>query len=305
MSRDYPQADAAIEKALQAAPTDAEVLASASLTDLRHEDRDAAVAKLERARELDPRSFFTVSRLAQPVCCTAPVRRCRGGVQHRLLLQPGDLGMIGGLAMARAGAGKLDEARAGIRAAIESGVPAPAIAAQLAGRQEVSWILEDKDRQLVFRLTPQAFDNDRAWWGQSLAAAYWQAGDPARARFYADSSLAESKRQAEASPRDAQLQVLYGLVLAYAGHAAEARAAVARAQAAPDDPAADIESYIIVNAVRIELALGNPSGALDILEKNMALAGMPSPAHARARPDVCVAAGQSEVREAGEGDVRT
>ena len=102
-------------------------------------------------------------------------------------------------------------------------------------------------------------------------------GIPARARFYADSSLAESKRQAEASPRDGQLQVLYGLVLAYAGHAAEARAAVARAQAAPDDPAADIKSYVIVNAIRIELALGNPSGALDILEKNMALAGMPSP----------------------------
>ena len=52
---------------------------------------------------------------------------------------------------------------------------------------------------------------------------------------------------------------------------------MARAQAAPDDPAADIKSYVIVNAIRIELALGNPSGALDILEKNMALAGMPSP----------------------------
>ena len=52
---------------------------------------------------------------------------------------------------------------------------------------------------------------------------------------------------------------------------------MARAKAVPDDPSVDIESYVIVNAVRIELALGNPSGALDILEKNMALAGMPSP----------------------------
>ena len=84
--------------------------------------------------------------------------------------------MISGLAMARTGAGKLDEARAGIRAAIESGVPAPSIAAQMSGRQEVSWILDEKDRQVVFRLTPQAFDNDRAWWGQSLAAALLAGG---------------------------------------------------------------------------------------------------------------------------------
>ncbi len=64
----------------------------------------------------------------------------------------------------------------------------------------MSWIMEDNDRQLVFRLTPQAFDNDRAWWGQSLATAYWQAGDTARARAYADSAMAESKRQADDSP---------------------------------------------------------------------------------------------------------
>ncbi len=83
VTRDYAQSDAAIERALQAAPSNAEVLASASLADVRHGDRDAAVAKLERARELDPRSFFTLGRLAALYCgpsvagrtprrCTAP-----------------------------------------------------------------------------------------------------------------------------------------------------------------------------------------------------------------------------------------
>ena len=64
-------------------------------------------------------------------------------------------------------------------------------------------MLEDRERQLVFRLTPSAFDNDRAWWGQSLATAYWQHGEPVRARAYADSALAGSKAQAEATPKDA------------------------------------------------------------------------------------------------------
>ena len=70
--------------------------------------------------------------------------------------------------------------------------------------------------------------------------------------------------------------MLYGLVLAYAKRPAEARAAVARARVAPAD-VQDLGSYILINAVRIELALGNPSGALDILEKNAALPGMPGP----------------------------
>ena len=99
----------------------------------------------------------------------------------------------------------------------------------------MSWILEDRERQVLFRLTPSAFDDDRAWWGQSLATAYWQQGDTARARAYADSSLAMSRQQAEATPDDAELQVLYGLVLALAGKPAEARAAATRALALTAD----------------------------------------------------------------------
>ena len=51
-------------------------------------------------------------------------------------------------------------------------------------------MLEDRERQLVFRLTPSAFDNDRAWWGQSLSTAYWQRGD-----------LAEGARLCRLGPR--------------------------------------------------------------------------------------------------------
>ena len=82
VSRDYAQADAAIERALQAAPSDAEVLASASLTDQRHGDRDAAVAKLERARETRPPVILHASATGRPLCRAAPLGRRRGGVQH-------------------------------------------------------------------------------------------------------------------------------------------------------------------------------------------------------------------------------
>ena len=127
-------------------------------------------------------------------------------------------------------------------------------------------MLDDRERQLVFRLTPSAFDNDRAFWGQSLATAYWQHGELLKARAYADSALAPSKSQAEDAPKDAQLQVLYGLVLAFAGKPAEARAASAKALAL-DPSAATQHIYILLNAARIEIILGNKDHAVDYIEQ--------------------------------------
>jgi tetratricopeptide (TPR) repeat protein len=126
-------------------------------------------------------------------------------------------------------------------------------------------MLDDRERQLVFRLTPSAFDDDRAFWGQSLGMAYWQRGEPARARAYADSALAPSKSQAEGAPQDAQLQVLYGLALALAGKPAEARASLAKALALNPSAATQF-NYILLNGARIETILGNKDRAAEYLE---------------------------------------
>jgi hypothetical protein len=91
-----------------------------------------------------------------------------------------------------------------------------------------------------------------------------QAGDNVRARAYADSSLATSAAQAKATPDDAQLAVLYGQMLAYTGHAAEARAEISRAFHMK--LTLTNSTYVRMVAARSELALGNQSGALDQLE---------------------------------------
>ena len=116
-------------------------------------------------------------------------------------------------------------ARAGLRAAIASGVTAPTLAAQFAGFQENTWILDPDVKALVFRLTPSAFDNDRASGASRSAplsgrAGIWRGRGP-----MPTPSIPLSKSQADGAPNDPQLRVLYGLVLAYRGKAAEARAA--------------------------------------------------------------------------------
>jgi len=265
-----------MDLALRAAPTDAEVLSAAGLSDMGAGDLGSALAKLERAREIDPRSYITLYSLAQVYDYLGRAPDGEATASAALLVRPGDLNAIQWVAISRVAQGKLDEARAGIRSAIESGVPAPSIAAHFAGYQETSWILDDRERQLVFRLTPSAFDNDRAFWGQAIATAYLQYGEPVKARAYADSSLALSKTQAEENPGDAQLQVLYGLMLATAGRAAEARVSLAKAVALA--PTATVQHYyILLNGARIELLLGNKDKAVDYIEQSRKVGGYLTP----------------------------
>jgi Flp pilus assembly protein TadD len=98
------------------------------------------------------------------------------------------------------------------------------------------------------------------FWGQSLTMRLLAGWRPQKARAYADSALALSKSQADENPNDAQLQVLYGVVLAAAGKATEARQQLAQGVAL--GPTATTQSrYIRLNGARIETILGDKARA--------------------------------------------
>ena len=159
--------------------------------------------------------------------------------------------------MARAGAGKLDEARAGIRAAIESGVPAPA--------SRRSWLVGRKCRGSWRRRTgswSSASRRRRSITTGPGGASRWRRRigkrgtpfvlAPTPIRRWPSRSGKPRQRRATATP---------GPLRAGAG-LCEAAGRGAGCGGAGAGCAADVRglgAYILVNAVRIELALGNPS----------------------------------------------
>jgi serine/threonine-protein kinase len=261
---DEPRAVAETDQALRAAPNDADVLAIAATSDLGANRIDAALLKLERARELDPRSGTTLGLLQQAYIFARRYAEALDAGEAARTLVPGDLNLVQWQVIAYLGQGDMKAVREVLRSALDGNFSAPDVAAFFAGYQEIAWTLEEREQQVLFRLTPAAFDNDRAWWGQSLATAYWERGNAAMARVYADSALPTSKSQLDVAPDDPQLLALYGLMLAYAGRGAEAKAAITRAQTI--ETRAANANYVALLAVRVALALGETDDAITRLE---------------------------------------
>ena len=269
VANDPARAQQETEQALRSAPDDPYILSEAGFIDGQSGRTDSAVARLERARLRDPRSITTLDRLGIIYDRLARFRDEEQVLATRIALDP-SLTAIASLVHLQLRQGRLAEARASMRNFIASGGSLPQLAANLAGRQELSWALTDADRGTVYRLTPAFFDNDRAWWGQSLANAHWQAGDKARARAYADSALPESRSQAVAAPKDAERKVLYAEMLAFTGNADEARREAREAVALSTASSADqaLLPYTLLNAARIEVILGQPAKAIDFLAQS-------------------------------------
>ncbi|HEY9480022.1 MAG TPA: protein kinase [Gemmatimonadaceae bacterium] len=263
IERDPTRASGAIEGALRAAPNDADALSFAASMEIDDGNVAAGLAKLERARELDPRSSSTLAALQKAYIYRHSYDDAIAAGTAAHALAPGNIDIIEWETIAYLAQGDLNGARTVIRTAIGGDMTAPQIAAYFGGYQELSWALEEDDLQLLLRLTPASFENDRAWWGQSLATAWWQRGDKARARAYADSALAPSAAQLAAAPEDPTLRALYAVMLAYLGRRAEARAEADKAVANAAAGIASDRVYTKMQQIRVSLANGDAERAVD------------------------------------------
>jgi tetratricopeptide (TPR) repeat protein len=141
------------------------------------------------------------------------------------------------------------------------------LVAYLALYWDLFWVLDEEQQQLLLRLTPSAFDDNRAAWGLCLAQTYALRGEQGQARVYADSARLGFEEQLRVAPEDGQLHLLHGLALAYLGRKGEAVQQGERGLALqPITKNAYGGAYNQHQLVRIYLLVGDPEKALDLLE---------------------------------------
>ncbi len=257
-----------VAKALELNPRNTWALQESASDDLDKGDYKSMFEKLSKAREIDPRSTGVLTNLIRAQIYLGQYAEAQATAEELVALEPTAYNQMQWIANAHLANGDLDGARQVVQGLLKR-VPATELVSYFAGYQEMAFVLGDKDRELLFRMTPAAFDNDVAWWGQALAMAAMQQGDVVRARAYADSSLKVAREQIDASPNDPQLRMLNAVMLAYVGRKDEALSEAARAIADTTNINTNNVNYELQQYTRLLLATGEKEKALDILEELM------------------------------------
>jgi eukaryotic-like serine/threonine-protein kinase len=282
---DYPRALTEDSTAFALAPGNAGLLGYVGADELSLGRWEEARRHLEQAVRLDPRSRLPVQLLGIVLRYTRQHPEAEQALDHALRLEPADLGLREQRAMVALAQGDFAGAQAVIKAAPKEVDPA-ALAAYLANYEDLYWVLDESQQQLLLRLRPSAFDDDRATWGLVLAQTYALRGDAAKARVYADSARLAFERQLVEAPESAQRHALLGLALAYVGRRAEAIREGQRAVALmPTAKDAEIGPYIQHQLARIYILVGEPEKALDQLEPLLKIPYYLSPGWLRIDPN--------------------
>ncbi|HTC24899.1 MAG TPA: hypothetical protein VK688_11070, partial [Gemmatimonadales bacterium] len=283
---DNARALAAFESGLKTAPGNADLLTGSALAEQSLGRWDAALGHLQRAQSLDPRSVLTARRLATTLVWMRRYKDALPQAERAISLAPTNLSVIQARAFVPLAQGDLAGARA-VLAAVPTDVEPTAVAAFFGVYADLGWVLDDPHQQLLVRLRPSAFGDDRANWGIVLAQTHWQRGDKATARIYADSARMAFEENIRATPDDPQQHVLLGLALAYLGRKADAiREGLRGTQLLPITRDAFAGPYMQHQLARIYLLVGEPEKALDQLEPLLRIPYSLSPGVLRIDPNL-------------------
>ena len=227
---------------------------------------DAALEHLKEAERLDPRSAITCRRLAEALVGLRRYREARETVDRGLAFAPSSLDLIQDKVVTYLGEGNLAGARTVLQAVPKSVDPSVLIVF-FARYWDLGWVLDDAQRDLLLRLTPAAFDDNRGSWGIHLAEAFALKGDGTNVRHHAEAARKRFEEDLRASPDDPQLHVLLGISLAYLDRKEEAIREGERGVALlPVSKDARTGPYFQHQLVRIYMLVGEPEKALDRLE---------------------------------------
>jgi TolB-like protein/tetratricopeptide (TPR) repeat protein len=285
VSKDFNRALEQYAKGQRVAPGNADLLYGTARAEEGLGRWDAAVEHLRQAASLDPRSAVNLTALGYALQRLRRYPEARETYERGLALAPANLSLIGETAMTFLGEGNLVGARAVLKA-VPKDVGSIELVAYVANANDLVWVLDEQQRELLLRLTPSAFDDDRGTWARCLNQAYALKRDAANVRAYAEEARQAFEEQLRATPDNAQRHVVLGLALAYLGRKEEAIREGERGVAL--DPVAKDAvrgPYYQHELVRIYILVGEPEKALDQLEPLLKIPYYLSPAWLRIDPN--------------------
>ncbi|HET8834827.1 MAG TPA: tetratricopeptide repeat protein, partial [Gemmatimonadales bacterium] len=269
---------------LKLAPTNADLVISLARSEQSLGRPDSALAHFRQSVALDPRSPLALRRLGRALLWLRRYPEAREVNERGLALAPNDLSFLQIAVMVELGQGHLDAARALLSAS--HAVEPTTLVAYFANYWDLNWALTPAQQDLLLRLTPRPFDDNRGAWGNTLASTYALRGDQARARAYADSARQAFEAALVNAPDDAQTHAVLGVALAYMGRKDEAIREGQRsmellsiARDAYGGP------YYHLQLVRIYAILGETDKAIDQLEPLLRMPFYVSPGWLRIDPN--------------------
>jgi len=253
-------------KAQALAPANAALIRSIGYAEQSLGHFDRAVEMFHQAATLDPRGAGNLGALGLALLRLRRPAESRNAYDRGLAVAPSALTLIESRAMTFLAEGDLAGARASLNASA-SHVDPTALVAYLATYQDLAWALDEPQRDLLLRLTPSAFDEDRGSWGLSLAQVDALRKDAANARLHAGEAAKALEEQLKSAHQDAGLHAYLGVALAYLGRKAEAiREAQQAVALRPISKDATNAPYFRHQLARVYILTGEPEKAIDELE---------------------------------------
>ena len=178
---------------------------------------------------------------------------------------------------------------AGARAIVEkppAAIPVTRFVSYVATYWEMYWLLSEDQQQLLLRLPPSEFDDDRASWGLSIAGVATLRGDARMARAYGDSARHRAARsRSGVRPRTGSSTAsTASRSPTRGGRPMPSARASAASRCIPSPRTPSPGPYFQHQLARIYILVGEPEKALDQLEPLLRMPYYLSPAWLRADP---------------------
>jgi tetratricopeptide (TPR) repeat protein len=270
--------------ALRLRPNDAAMLRLASSAEQILGQWPEAQAHAEAAVRLDPKGVATRTALATVWVLMRKYPEATA-LLREIQAEAPSLNNLEYLAQTHLMQGDLASARR-IIATTPAGSSREDLVAYFGLYYDLYWMLEEADQKLLGSLGPDRFDGDRSNWALTMMQLYYQRGDLARARAFADSAQREIRKQLAATPDDPQRNLYLGFTQAILGKKAEAIAAAERGdRLAPVEKDQITGPYIRHQLIRVYLVLGETEKALDLLERLVTIPYFLSPQYLAIDPN--------------------